>query len=232
MELAGPGAALLAGMVTSLHCVGMCGPLACSACAPSTTCTACPSNCRKPASSTFSAAVYHSTRMLSYLAAGAAAGFLGERVSEVLLGGATTGMIWVFVLFFLAVVVGLDKRLRFPSPERWFGGVLAKVGGGGPVGRGAALGIFTPLLPCAPLYLVVAAAALSGSAFAGAALMLSFGLGTVPLLFLLQNRLAWLERRWSPRTIDLTRRGLALVCVILLLVRGTYSAVSGCPMCH
>ena len=32
-EITGPMAALMAGLVTSLHCAGMCGPLACAACA-------------------------------------------------------------------------------------------------------------------------------------------------------------------------------------------------------
>ncbi len=217
--LTGPVAALLAGIVTSLHCAGMCGPLACAACT---------GNCGKASQS--AAFLYHATRLTSYAIVGALVGVLGGKISVALTGGATRGMTWIFVLFFLAVVFGFDKKLRLPVP----GGRLTKMfsGGSGPLGRAAALGFLTPLLPCAPLYLVVAAAALSGSALNGSLLLLSFGLGTVPLLYVVQNRLAWLQARVSPVRMDYIRRGLALASVVLLLVRGTYTASTGCPMCH
>ncbi len=222
-ELSGPLAALLAGAVTSLHCVGMCGPLAC---------TACSSPCGK--GSNAAAGLYHAARLVSYVAVGLAAGWLGERLADSLMGGATRAMTWIFVLFFLAVVAGFDKRLRLPTPGIWLARLLQRPGkiSGAPFGRATALGILTPLLPCAPLYLVVAAAALAGSAWSGAMLMGAFALGTIPLLFAAQNRLTALEQRCSPQTMDYIRRGLALVSVVLLLVRGTYSAETGCPMCH
>lgn len=221
MDLAGPLAALAAGLVTSLHCVGMCGPLACAACTAS---------CGRESNT--AAAIYHATRMVSYAIVGLLAGAIGARLSDALVGGATRGMTWIFVLFFLAVVVGLDKRLRLPPGGRRLGRVFARVGQFAPASRAALLGLLTPLLPCAPLYLVVAASALAGSPLAGAGLMLAFGLGTVPLLFVVQNRLAWLEAKWSPRTMDYIRRGLALVSVLLLLMRSTYAPETGCPMCH
>jgi len=222
-ELSGPLAALLAGAVTSLHCVGMCGPLACTACA---------SPCGKESNA--ASGIYHGSRLISYLAVGFAAGWLGERLAAELLGGATRAMTWIFVLFFLTVVAGLDKRLRLPTPGIWLQRLLRRPAGisGRPFGRAAALGILTPLLPCAPLYLVVAAAALAGSAWSGALLMGAFVLGTIPLLFAAQNRMAALGEHCSPRTMDRLRRGLALVSILLLLVRGTYSAETGCPMCH
>ena len=224
-DLTGPFAALLAGVVTSLHCVGMCGPLACAACS---------SPCGR--ASNTAGAIYHATRILSYALVGIAAGWIGQRLADILLGGATRGLTWIFVLFFLAVVVGIDKKLRLPSPGAWLARLWQRTGSPeqnrGALGRAATLGILTPLLPCAPLYLVVAAAALSGSAWNGALLMAAFALGTVPLLFAVQNRLAALERRWSPQTMDYIRRGLALASVVLLLIRGTYSPETGCPMCH
>lgn len=221
LDLAGPTAAFMAGLVTSLHCVGMCAPLACSACT---------SACGRGNESA-AAATYHGTRLLAYITVGFVAGWFGERASAVLLGGATRGMTWVFVLFFLAVVAGLDKRLRLPAPGVWFAR-FSDNNAAGPCSRAAVLGACTPLLPCAPLYLVVAAAALSGSPASGAMLMGAFGIGTVPLLFLVQNRLGAIGKRFSPKTLDLTRRGLALASVILLLMRGTYSISTGCPMCH
>ena len=170
--------------------------------------------------------------MLSYALVGVAAGLVGRRLSDALSGGATRWMTWLFVIFFLAVAVGLDNRLRVPMPKgvmAWLGGVSAKCG---VQGRAGILGFFTPLLPCAPLYLVLVAAALSGSAVDGGAIMAAFALGTIPLLFVLQSQFFRLGAVWSPRTMDYLRRGLALASVVLLLMRGTYSAQTGCPMCH
>jgi sulfite exporter TauE/SafE len=220
-EITGPLAALLAGLVTSLHCAGMCGPLACAACS------------RGGAAGNLAAAlVYHGSRVVAYTLAGLAAGLVGRRLSDALLGGGTRWMTWLFVIFFLAVAVGLDKRLRLPLPKAslaWIGTRAARCG---PRTSAGVLGFFTPLLPCAPLYLVLAAAALSGSAAAGAGIMAAFALGTVPLLLFLQSRLLALGGICSPTTMDLLRRGLAAASVVLLLVRGTYTASTGCPMCH
>jgi len=218
--LIGPVAALIAGIVTSLHCLGMCGPLACAACT---------GPCGKSENTAVGA--YHGARILSYTAAGAIAGLLGARVSDALLGGATRGMTWVFVVFFVAVAAGLDKRIRLPSGAGTVN-LFARIRGMGPLSRGGTLGIFTPLLPCAPLYMMVAAAALSGSVAAGATVMACFTLGTIPLLFVMQNRLAWIGRKCSPLTLDYVRRGLAVASVVLLVVRSTYTQETGCPMCQ
>lgn len=219
-EITGPVAALAAGVITSLHCVGMCGPLACAACSRG-----------GGQGSVGATLVYHGTRVLSYMLVGVAAGLVGRRLSDALLGGATGWMTWLFVIFFVAVVIGLDKRIRVPVPKgtmAWLGATSARCGAHG---RAGVLGFFTPLLPCAPLYLVVVAAALSGSAWSGAAIMMAFALGTVPLLLVLQSQLFRLAANWRPATMDRVRRGLAFAGVVLLVVRGTYSATTGCPMC-
>jgi sulfite exporter TauE/SafE len=219
-EITGPMAALLAGLITSLHCVGMCGPLACSACARG-----------GGKGSVLATFIYHGMRVFAYTLVGVAAGLVGRRLSEALMGGSTAWMTWIFVIFFLTVVVGLDKRLRIPMPRgalAWLGTASANCG---PSGRAGVLGFFTPLLPCAPLYLVVAAAALSGSALSGATVMAAFGLGTIPLLLALQSQYFLLGSRWSPQTMDYLRRGLALASVVLLLVRGTYTGPAACPLC-
>lgn len=218
-EITGPSAAFLAGLVTSLHCAGMCGPLACSACI---------SECGRPSQRAMG--IYHLTRLASYTLAGGLVGAIGSGLAVLLTGGATRGITWIFALFFLAVALGWDKRLKWPTPSGRLSRIFSSPSG--PRGKSAGLGILTPLLPCAPLYLVLGAAAFSGSALGGASLLLAFGAGTVPLLFFVQNRLGWLQSRWSPTAIDRLRRGLALASVVLLLVRGTYTASTGCPMCQ
>lgn len=222
-EIAGPGAAFVAGLITSLHCVGMCGPLAHTVCA-----SPCQAGCAKQERTLTPALTYHTARIVSYTVLGGVAALLGRRISEAFLGGAAQGMLWVFALFFLAVALGFDKRIPLP---RWGIRVLGNRGMRG-AGAPAFLGFFTPTLPCAPLYLMVAAAALANSWLSGALIMAAFGAGTFPLLFVAQNRLAWLEARWGPRGMEWTRRTLAAVSLALVLARGFSSASGACLMCH
>src|SRR5471032_3282956 len=71
MELAGitgPGTAFLAGLVTSLHCAGMCGPLACAVM---------PAPSERVDAQTVSS-VYHVSRLAGYGLLGALAGGVGR----------------------------------------------------------------------------------------------------------------------------------------------------------
>jgi sulfite exporter TauE/SafE len=80
-----------------------------------------------------------------------------------------------------------------------------------------------------PLYVVVAAAALSGSPLAGGSILACFVLGTMPLMLGLQSQYIRLGARLTPRKMEILRRGLAAVCAVML----AYRAVSetGCPFC-
>jgi len=207
MSTAGPTAALVAGLVTSLHCAGMCGPLACAACVRS-----------GGAGSLAAAFAYHGARIVSYSVIGLLAGLAGRAVSDVLLGGTTRWLTWAFVIFFILVATGLDRRLRLPVAGEWMAGILAP--GDAVFVRAAALGALTPFIPCGPLYLIVAAAALSGSAASGAAVLAAFALGTVPLMLALQSQYFRFGARFSPAVLDRARRLLAAVSVGLLLYRG------------
>src|SRR3954467_11374619 len=63
-----PAAAFVAGLVTSLHCAGMCGPLACSLAPVQAT----------PADSAVISSVYHVARLAGYGVLGGLAGGLGR----------------------------------------------------------------------------------------------------------------------------------------------------------
>jgi sulfite exporter TauE/SafE len=78
------------------------------------------------------------------------------------------------------------------------------------------MGLATPLLPCGPLYFLIALAALSGSALRGSEFMLAFGLGTVPLLWLVQANFSWVRSRLSPVGIARVQTAMALVAAVVL----------------
>lgn len=217
MELAsitGPGTALVAGLITSLHCAGMCGPLACSLM---------PARANDADPHVVST-IYHLCRLAGYTVLGALAGGLG-RWPLTMLGSDTLRYLpWLLVLFFIAVAVRFDQRLpRLPLLGRAYGAVAARLRGGSRVRSAALLGLATPLLPCGPLYFLVSLALLSGSAARGAETLLAFGLGTVPLLWLAQANFHLIRVRLGPVWLARTQTVLALLVAAVLVwrLRGT-----------
>ena len=90
--ITGPGTAFLAGLVTSLHCAGMCGPLAC-ALMPAA---------RDDSDPQVVASAYHLTRLAGYSVLGALAGGVG-RLPLALLGADTLRYLpWLLVVFFVS----------------------------------------------------------------------------------------------------------------------------------
>ncbi|HWA25552.1 MAG TPA: sulfite exporter TauE/SafE family protein [Lacunisphaera sp.] len=212
--ITGPGTALLAGLVTSLHCVGMCGPLACALM---------PARAGDADSHTVST-VYHLCRLGGYSLLGALAGGIGRLPLTLLGSDALRYLPWLLVLFFVAVAVRFDQRLpRLPLLGRAYGAVAARLRGGSRVRAAALLGVATPLLPCGPLYFLVSLAMLSGSAQRGAETLFAFGLGTVPLLWLAQVNFHFIRVRLGPVWLARTQTILALVVAAVLVwrLRGT-----------
>lgn len=207
-ELAGissPGTAFVAGLVTSLHCVGMCGPLACAV-MPAT---------RDEADPQTVSTVYHVSRLLGYGALGALAGGVGHLPLSLLSDDVVRYLPWLLVLFFIAVAIRFDQRLpRLSVLGRAYGWVAAHLRGAPGRSRlraAAALGLATPLLPCGPLYFLISLALLSGSAVRGAETLLAFGLGTVPLLWFAQTNYHWLRLKLGPVWLARAQTTLALV---------------------
>ncbi len=208
-----PAAAFLAGLVTSLHCAGMCGPVACWL---------------MPRSSGDDALVlqttYQLTRLASYTLLGVLAGAIGSPLIAFFDQAALRYLPWALVAFFLAVALRLDKRIpRLALLGRLTLRLQNTLRGRSPLSAAALLGTATPLLPCGPLYFVIALAALSGSALRGAEFMLAFGLGTLPLLWLVQANLHWLRARLTPRQLPRVQVSLALISALVIgwRLRGT-----------
>lgn len=217
MELASvnsPAAALVAGLVTSLHCAGMCGPLAC---------LLAPAKGERADPLTVNSA-YHVSRLTGYALLGAAAGALGRMPLTWLGGEAVRYLPWVFVVFFVLVAARLDRRLpRLALLGRLQFRLQMWLRGRSRIGVAAAMGAATPLLPCGPLYFLIALSALSGSALRGVEFMLAFGLGTVPVLWLAQANAGWIRSRLSPSGLRRAQAGLALGTAVVLSwrLRGT-----------
>lgn len=203
-------AALVAGLVTSFHCVGMCGPIACGL-----------GNLAKSEGERLTAAsLYHACRLTSYGLIGALCGALGQQPLKWFFNSPAVLLPWVMVGVLLMMAFGLDKKIprptilnRFTVRARFKAGRLSAYGGA------SAMGLLTPFLPCGPLYLVFGAALLAGSAAKGAEFTLAFGLGTVPLLWLAQHQFHRIRAKMTPLAMGRMRRGLAFVTALVLAVR-------------
>ncbi len=211
-EVSGLTGAFVAGLVTSLHCVGMCGPLACGLGLLGG---------RQGDGAALQASVgYQGARMLAYTTLGAIAGAVGY-IPSVLSGHSLVSYLpWFMVVVLVVIGFGWEKRIpRIPA----FSGILTRwrlrFHQAPPWKKGVALGVATPLLPCGPLYAMVGIGLLSGSAVRGAELMLAFGLGTLPLLWVAQTQTSWWGRRLNPTHLSILQRGVALLTAAVIAWR-------------
>lgn len=205
--ITGPASALLAGLVTSLHCAGMCGPLACAVL---------PAPKDRVDAQTVST-VYHVTRLLAYTVLGALVGGIGRVPLSWMNDTALRYLPWLLVVFFIAVAVRFDQRLpKIPVLGRAYYWLAGRLRGGSRVRAAATLGFATPLLPCGPLYFLLTLALLSGSALRGAETLLAFGLGTVPLLWLAQMNYHWLRVKLGPLWLARVQTTLAVIAALVI----------------
>ena len=217
-------AAFIAGLVTSLHCVGMCGPLACSWAVARGT------------NSTFlrDTALYHGARLTAYGIVGAVAGTLGTMPKEWLQHRGVAMFPWLLVIAFVLVGIGADAWLPKPAfLTKPMARLRMKAMQFGSAARASALGLATPLLPCGPLYMMFGLALANGSAARGAEFSVSFGLGTLPLLALAQTQLHRIGVKLSPVALKRVQRGLALAAAVVMAwrLRGTLTGEEA-SCCH
>jgi sulfite exporter TauE/SafE len=199
LSLATPLAALAAGLVTSIHCTVMCGPLACALRV-------------RPFE-------YHASRFVSYAFAGALCGAAGQTVAAFLQGSTARLVPWAFAAVLIVLGLGLEKKI--PRP-RFLASLLLRAR------LNRSLGWLTPLLPCGPLWLMLAAAAVTGSWWSGALHLASFAAGTIPLPLLLQTQALRLQNRFPPSTARWTQQALAFISAGLLVWRAALPLHANC----
>ncbi len=202
--------AMVAGLVTSVHCVAMCGPLSC-AFAPKGTGDASPQVVLTS---------YHLSKLAAYMIIGALAGAFGSVVLAVVKDSWLNYLPWILVLFFIGVALRMDRWM--PKPL-WLGKVYQRLGArfgrmSKPLAAGM-IGFCSPLLPCGPLYMIFGLCLFSGSAVKGAEFALGFGLGTLPLLWLAQSQFMRLQHKLKAENLLLVQRVAALVAALVIMWR-------------
>jgi sulfite exporter TauE/SafE len=162
---------------------------------------------------------YHASRFLSYTLAGALCGAAGQTVAAALQGNAARLVPWAFVVVLVVLGFGLEKRI--PQP-RFAAAFLFRAK------LNRSLGWLTPLLPCGPLWLMLGAAAVTGSWWSGALHMACFVAGTIPLPLLMQTQALHLQRGVSPQAVRRVQQALAFVSAATLVWRATLPIHASC----
>jgi uncharacterized protein len=175
------GAAFLAGVAASGHCIGMCGGIAGALAV------------RRPRAAGGSrlalALAYNLSRIASYAVAGALAGLLGRALLRAVDVAPLSVALRVLAgLVMLAAAGRLLFGWRLLDPLESAGAGLwrriapwaGRQGRGGGIGGAVALGLGWGWLPCGLTYSMLLLAATTASAPLGAAVMLAFGAGTLP----------------------------------------------------
>lgn len=156
--IAGAG---VAGLVGSIHCIGMCGSFA----------VACGSTAR-------GSFFWHAGRLTTYMLLGALAGAFGQSIPgpDWVAGVVST----VLIVYFAAVLAGLlpEPKFTIPGVHRAATRLISRPD----AGARYLFGLVNGLLPCGLVYATLAVPVALGDPAAGAAAMLLFGLGTVPAL--------------------------------------------------
>ena len=196
-------AMLLVGLAGSVHCAGMCGGIVSAfSMAPARPVPTRPvpifpvavTRAAPAPRSLWRVLAYNGGRLSSYTIAGALAGGVGNgarllvRVAAVETVGlwAVSAMLLVLGLYLMDVWRGLAVLERLGGHLwRHLEPLTARLLPLDSPYKLVALGALWGWLPCGMVYSALLAALASGSALAGATLMLAFGLGTLPLLLLL-----------------------------------------------
>jgi sulfite exporter TauE/SafE len=206
------------GLAGSIHCAGMCGGIvtAMSATRPRSVIAIARDDAQAALPHVLS---YNAGRISSYMLVGALAGGLaGGARSMASLAGVQLGFYWLAN----AMLVALGLYLM----NAWRGLAVLEQGGralwrhiapaartfmpADTLSKAFALGALWGWLPCGMVYSVLAVALLSGSATSGAAVMLAFGLGTLPMLTGLGLLGARLQQAMQ-------RRPVRIACGLLVL---------------
>ena len=205
----GYAALFLVGLLTSVHCIAMCGGLNLA--------QSMGNDRRSPFRGS---ALYNLGRLTSYTLIGGVLGLVGEKAAITLRVRGTVGLL--AGLFMLAMGVCMLGGVSLPSlrlPKAAQKGLAALRRHGS-----FSMGLANGLMPCGPLQSMQLYAIASGSFFAGAASMFFFCLGTIPLVLLFGTAAGALKTSWRRRMLQL---GSALLVLLGLFTVQNNLALAG-----
>lgn len=226
----GYGMLFVVGLLTSVHCIAMCGGINLSQCIGS-----CSGQSQTEENGGFAAfrpvVLYNLGRVISYTGIGFVLGLLG-----MLAGGSSQVGFPLFLQGILKIIAGIFMvimginmlgifpglrrfQLRIPQP-------LVRIVNQkkGKSRQPFVIGLLNGLMPCGPLQSMQIVALASGNPFSGALSMFAFSLGTVPLMLGLGSFVTMLGKRFAKKVMEV---GAVLVVVLGLAMLSQGGNLSG-----
>ncbi len=218
----GYGVLFVVGLLTSLHCVAMCGGINMSQCINSGAVSPDWKSKIKPS------LLYNLGRVTSYTIIGGIIGAIGSVIS---FSGWARGIIAILSGVFM-VIMGLSMTGVFP----WINKITPRLPRifrekAGSAGRGKGpyiVGLLNGLMPCGPLQAMQIYALGTGSALAGALSMLFFSLGTLPLMFGFGAVITMLGSKFTKSMMKVSAV-LVVVLGVIMLGRGLVLSNASLP---
>ncbi len=210
----GYGVLFVIGLLTSLHCIAMCGGINLSVCVRYNEAAGDSKLSRlKPS------LLYNMGRIVSYTILGGLVGALGSVIS---FSGTAKGIIAVISGIFM-IIMGMNMLNIFPwlrkinprLPKVLGRKVHGSAGGKGPL----YVGLLNGLMPCGPLQAMQLYALGTGSFAAGALSMFLFSLGTVPLMFGFGAVSSMLSGKFTHKMLKVSA-ALVMILGIVMMNRG------------
>lgn len=225
----GYGMLFVIGLITSVHCIAMCGGINLSQCLPQKSQEAAQDTGKLAAFRP--ALAYNIGRVVSYTAVGFVLGLVGFLIgggSEVGLSTFLQGILKILAGVFM-VVMGINMLGLFPWLRKFtirMPKFLAKKVGErkAHATRPFIVGILNGFMPCGPLQSMWIVALASGNPFSGALSMFLFSLGTVPLMLGLGSIVAALGKKFTDKVMSI---GAVLVVVLGLAMISQGGSLNG-----
>jgi len=216
----GYGMLFTVGLLTSLHCIAMCGGINLSQCIAYTLDDTEKGNISKLTPTL----LYNGGRVISYTVIGGLVGALGSLVS---FPGRAKGIVAI-VSGILMIIMGINMLNIFPwlrkinprMPKVLSRAVFNNNGKRGPF----YIGLLNGLMPCGPLQAMQIYALGTGSFYRGALSMFFFSIGTVPLMFGFGAVSSLVSSKFSRRMM---KASAVLVIILGIVMTGRGFNLSG-----
>ena len=210
---------LTLGLVTSIHCVSMCGPMVVT--------YAVKGEENGPwHRKLIPNLAYQAAKITSYVIVGLALGAIGSAFN---IDGVRPYIMLVAGGFMIIMGLGMTGKFPWaarltPRPPKFLMKALSNTrrkanadaaAGESSLATPISFGLLTGLMPCAPLMAAQLAAAGTGSILGGGVAMLAFGLGTAPLMLLFGTASSMLPA-------NLKQRLMSVLAIVVIVFGGVY----------
>ena len=199
--------AIFLGLLGSLHCAAMCGPLM----------LALPVTAGQPARFFLGRMIYQLGRVTTYGLLGLVAGLIGK---SIFLAGCQR---WLSIALGIVILVGffVSKKVAVSAPVVRLVAMLKTAMSAQLQRRNfrslGLLGMLNGLLPCGLVYVALAGAVARGSLGQALVFMLLFGLGTLPMLLAISLSGKLFPVAWRQKLRGAIPAGVCVLALLLIL---------------